>query len=420
MEGLNKNKGKSVPITKHEVYDGYKRVLRNAGSSGVDGMTIENLKSDYQNQLYKLWNRLSSGSYFPPPVKRVLIQKGENSFRPLGIPTVLDRVAQTVLKGYCEPRLEKIFSESSYGYRPGRNAHQALEACRKNCWRYAWVIDMDIKGYFDNIRHDLLLKAVGRHFPEKWVRMYIVRWLEAGVLYGSGFHEKLEKGTPQGGVISPLLSNLFLHYVFDKWMELNHVGVKFERYADDIIVHCRSEGEAESLLEEIRQRLQSCGLELHPKKTRIVYCQQSSRKKVSTDKARKFTYLGYDFRPRKQWNKQRNRQFTSFDLGIGQKAQMRIRKRIKKLMSLMGPQMELAEIADCLNARLRGWTSYYARFNSHLIRGLWSWFNYRLLKWLMKNRKRFKRSINAAAKWLRKCSKMYPDLFAHWQFGCTP
>ena len=235
MEGLNKDKGRSVPITRRMVWDGYLRVKANSGGSGIDRMTLKELEADRNNLLYKLWNRLSSGSYFPPSVRRVLITKGEGEYRPLGIPTVLDRIAQTVLKTYCEPRLESKFSANSYGYRPGRGAHDALKVTRRNCWRYDWVIDMDIKGYFDTIDHELLLKAIDKHFNEKWVRMYIFRWLKAGVMHQGRRLEKTDSGTPQGGVISPLLSNLFLHYVFDRWVEINHSEVKFERYADDSV-----------------------------------------------------------------------------------------------------------------------------------------------------------------------------------------
>ena len=223
----------------------------------------------------------------------MLIPKGGNDYRPLGIPTVLDRIAQSVVLAYCEPRIERLFSKSSYGYRPGRGAHDALKAARSNCWCYDWVIDMDIKGYFDTINHELLHKAVDKHFTESWVKMYIERWLTAGVLHKDGRYEQMKGGTPQGGVISPLLANLFLHYVFDRWMEINHKGVKYERYADDIIVHCKTEGEAEGLLEAIRTRLKACGLELHPGKTKIVYCSDSKRKGKSS-RPKKFTFLGSD------------------------------------------------------------------------------------------------------------------------------
>ncbi len=419
MGGLNKNKGKSVPISRQQVYEGYMRVLGNAGGAGIDGLTVDHLKSDYKSQLYKLWNRLSSGSYVPPPVKRVMLPKGDGNYRPLGIPTVLDRIAQAVLKDFCEPRLEAIFSEHSYGYRPDRNAHQALQACRDNCWRYGWVIDMDIKGYFDNIRHDLLLKAVERHFPERWVVMYIKRWLEAGVMYKNGHLAIQEQGTPQGGVISPLLSNLFLHYVFDKWMEIHHAEIAFERYADDIIVHCRTESAALQLLAQIRTRLEECGLELNSEKTSIVHCASGSRRQRGT-KVNKFTFLGFDFKPRRKWNGKKSCHFTGFDWGISQKAQKRIRGRIVDILSVHGPQSSLEAIASSLNARLHGWTNYFAKLDRQSIRKLWNWLNYRLLKWLIRHRRRFRKSIRAAYKWLRRRSKVEPKLFVHWQFGCTP
>ena len=419
MGGLNMNKGKSVPISRRQVYDGYLRVVGNAGSAGIDGMTIGKLKSDYKDLLYKLWNRLSSGSYFPPPVKRALIPKGEGNYRPLGIPTVLDRIAQTVVKDYCEPRLEAIFSEHSYGYRPDRNAHQALRQCRNNCWRYGWVIDMDIKGYFDNIRQDLLLKAVKRHFPEKWIVMYIKRWLEAGVMHKDGHMEIQGQGTPQGGVISPLLSNLFLHYVFDKWMEIHQAGTAFERYADDIIVHCRTESEAQLLLDKIRSRLEECGLDLNLGKTCIVYCANSSRRQRGA-KVNKFTFLGFDFKPRRKWNSAKSCSFTGFDWGMSQKAQKRIRDRITSILSAHGPQTGLEEISSSLNARLRGWTNYFAKLDRQSVRKVWNWLNYRLLKWLVRRKKRFRQSIRAAYKYLRRRAKAEPNLFVHWQFGCTP
>lgn len=419
MGGLNGNKRKSVPISKRQVYEGYQRVRSNSGGSGVDQMSLQDLEADLGRHLYKLWNRLSSGSYFPPAVKRVYLSKGGNSYRPLGIPTVLDRIAQTVVKEYCETRLEAIFSDSSYGYRPKRSAHDALESCRKNCWRQEWVIDMDIKGYFDNIDHKLLTKAVERHFPEKWVRMYLGRWLRAEVLHPDGTYEEPSGGTPQGGVISPLLSNLFLHYAFDVWMERDHKSMKFERYADDIIVHCTTETEAESLLRQISQRLTACRLDLHPEKTRIVYCQRGKRPN-QTNKARKFTFLGYDFKPRKQWNKKKEKTFLAFDLGISHKSSVRIRSRIRMELKRFGPQVKLEHIAGSLNARLRGWTYYFAKLNRYAIRRLWAWFNRRLIRWLMRNRKRFKGRIRATARWLRWRSRMSPQLFVHWQFGCTP
>jgi group II intron reverse transcriptase/maturase len=412
MEGLNKDKTKDLPITKQMIWEGYLSVKRNAGGAGIDQMTLEELEADEGNQLYKLWNRMGSGSYFPPEVKRVLIPKGEGKYRPLGIPTVLDRIAQAVIKAYVEPRFEAKFHENSYGYRPGRSAHQALKRARENCWKYDWVIDLDIKGYFDNIDHELLMKAVEKDVPEKWVRMYIERWLKAGILHGDGQKEKSEKGTPQGGVISPLLANLYLHYAFDLWMDRKAEGICFERYADDIIVHCRSEEEAEKLLERIKTRFIECGLEVHPGKTRIVYCADSWRK-GKTKRPKKFTFLGYDFKPRKKWNRKAGKAFTGFDLGIGGKAKVRIKQTVNKLMRKLPPDAKLEDIADRLNAKLRGWIQYYGKYNITEMRGLWTWLNFRLLRWTMRQFKRFG-GYRKAVRWLRLKCQVNSGLFTHW------
>lgn len=418
MEGLNRDKTKDLPITKQMVWEGYESVKRNAGGAGIDEMTLEDLEADLENQLYKLWNRMGSGSYFPPEVKRVLIPKGEGKYRPLGIPTVMDRIAQSVIRAYIEPRLEGIFHENSYGYRPGRSAHQALERARRKCWEYDWVIDLDIKGYFDNIDHDLLMKAIEKHVPEKWVRMYIERWLKAGILHGDGRHERAEKGTPQGGVISPLLANLYLHYAFDAWMEKKETGFSFERYADDIIVHCKSEEEAKKLLERIRERLKACGLELHPEKTKIVYCADSKRN-GKTKRPKKFTFLGYDFKPRKKWNGKDGIAYTGFDLGIGRKARIKIVRVIDEALKKLPPASTLEDVAKRLNAQLRGWINYYGKYNVTSMRELWDWLYFRLIKWLMREFKRFKRGYHRAMRWLRLKYLESPQLFVHWKLA-TP
>jgi len=273
-------KAKPFSIAKKEVWEAYKRVRSNQGSAGVDGQTIEGFENDLSNNLYKLWNRMSSGSYFPPPVRRVEIPKSDGRLRPLGIPTVSDRIAQMVVKQRFEPEVEPYFYSDSYGYRPGKSAIDAVGTTRRRCWRYGWVIDLDIKGFFDNINHELLMLAVKKHTDCKWVRLYIQRWLKAPVQLPDGHLIERDKGTPQGGVISPLLANLFLHYVFDKWMEKEFPSILFERYADDIICHCVSEDQAKFVLGAIRKRMAECKLELHPEKTRIVYCKEDRRRGV--------------------------------------------------------------------------------------------------------------------------------------------
>lgn len=416
MEGLNKDRTKSLPITKQMVWDGYLSVKRNGGGAGIDQMTIEELELHLGDELYKLWNRMSSGSYFPPAVKRVLIPKGGKGYRPLGIPTVLDRIAQSVVKAYIEPRLEEVFHENSYGYRAGKSAHQALEKARINCRQYDWVIDLDIKGFFDNIDHELLMKAVEKHAPERWVQMYVKRWLEAEVFHEDGRYEKAERGTPQGGVISPLLANLYLHYAFDVWMKKNEGSAPFERYADDIIIHCKTEEDAEALLARIKERFKKCGLELNPEKTQIVYCADSKRK-GKTKRAKKFTFLGYDFKPRRKWNRDARREFTGFELGISGKAILKIRKTLVQLVKRLPTGTSLEDIAATVNAKLRGWIMYYAKCNKWETLVLWTWFNYQLVKWLMKRFRRFKHGSRSATGWLRMRYQLNPKLFAHWSLA---
>ena len=224
-------------ISKRLVYEAWKRIKANGGAHGVDSVSIEQFESDLSGNLYKIWNRMSSGSYFPPPVRRVEIPKDNGATRPLGIPTVGDRVAQMVVKMVFEPELEPIFHPDSYGYRPGKSAIQAVHQARQRCWKYAWVIDLDIKGFFDCLDHALLMKAVAKHTDCPWVRLYIRRWLAAPVIHSDGVVEERQSGTPQGGVISPLLANLYLHYALDAWMQRNYPAIPFERYADDVVVH---------------------------------------------------------------------------------------------------------------------------------------------------------------------------------------
>ena len=268
---------KSQDITKREVWEAYKKVKRNKGSAGVDRVDFEKFESNLENNLYKLWNRLSSGSYMPPAVLRVEIPKSDGGTRALGIPTIADRVAQMVVKDYLEPKLEKIFHNDSYGYRPNKSAHQALELTRKRCWKYPFVLDLDIKGFFDNIDHELMIQALELHIDTKWEMLYIKRWLVAPVQTKDGLIQR-DRGTPQGGVISPLLANLFLHYAFDIWMSKNYPNTPFERYADDAVCHYSSQEEAEQLKSSLIERLKECKLELHPNKTKIVYCKDDKRR----------------------------------------------------------------------------------------------------------------------------------------------
>ncbi len=411
-------KTKSQPITKQMVWAAYKRVKSNQGGSGVDGMSLMDLDLDLSNQLYKLWNRLSSGSYFPPPVKEVEIPKGNGKARKLGIPTVLDRIAQQVVKDYLEPKIEPHFHNSSHGYRPNRSAHKAIGEVKRNCWRENWVIDLDIKGFFDELNHDLLFKALNRHTDEKWVLMYIDRWLKASVISKDGTKRERTKGTPQGGVISPLLANLYLHYGFDKWMEKQFPSLSFERYADDIIIHCQSERQAEYVLSQIRERLQACKLELHPDKTKIVYCRDSNRKHP-TEKPTQFTFLGYDFKARESKNSRDNRIFYSFTPAISKKAKQRIIKELRQLGIQRRTGTTIYGLAKMLNRKLEGWINYYGRYRKSVMWKIFSLLNIRLIRWARNTYKRFKGSWRKAHRALKQLQKRQPKLFVHWRHGYT-
>ena len=353
---------KSQPITKQMVWKAFKKVKANRGSAGIDGVSIRVFESDLEGNLYKLWNRMASGSYFPQPVKQVGIPKSTGGTRYLGIPTVSDRIAQMVVKEYLEPSIDFIFHPNSYGYRPGRSAHDALAAARQNCWKWGWVIDLDIKGFFDNIDHNLLMRAVRKHTNEKWVLMYIQRWLEAPVQTKEGLRETQGRGTPQGSVISPLLSNLFLHYAFDRWIDKELGGLEFERYADDIIVHCKTLSMANYVLKRIRQRLSECKLTLHPEKTKIVRCRDSKRDWFADYETVSFTFLGYTFQPRKGYNLKKKEGFTTFSPAISRKATKEFGRRIRSMGLQNRTGSTLEQLAKEINRIVRGYINYFGQY----------------------------------------------------------
>ena len=409
------NETRTIPISRQMVWKAYKKVRANKGSAGVDAVSMEDFDVNRSKHLYKLWNRMSSGSYFPPPVKEVEIPKKDGRFRKLGIPTISDRIGQMVVKEYIEPRLEKIFSPNSYGYRPNKNAHQALESVRKNCRKTDWVIDLDIKGFFDNINHDKLMLAVGRHVPENWVQLYIKRWLATPVLTKSGeLVAKQGKGTPQGGVISPLLANLFLHYGFDKWLEQTDNAVIFARYADDVIVHCKSKYHAERTLSAIRQRMIDVGLELHPKKTKIVYCRDYRRQEKYAEV--KFDFLGYSFQPRSTKSRTTSGMFLGFDCAISISSRKRIADKLGELRVEKMSFKSIVGIAQYLNPMIRGWISYYGKFRISMLHKVFRLLNQRLVRWARKRYKRYKTSLKRGFRWLKRVQEQYPTLFYHWQF----
>jgi group II intron reverse transcriptase/maturase len=372
------NKAKPFCISKWEVWEAYKRVKANQGAAGVDGQSIAEFEEDLKDNLFKIWNRMSSGSYFPTPVRRVDIPKDNGGTRPLGIPTVADRIAQTVVKRYLEPMLEEHFHPDSYGYRPGKSAIEAIGVARQRCWRYDWVLDLDIKGFFDNIDHGLLMRAVRKHTDCKWVLLYIERWLKAPVQLEDGSLVHRDKGTPQGGVISPLLANLFLHYAFDTWMQRQYPQILFERYADDGICHCRSKAEAEGLWVAIGRRFAECGLELHLQKTRIVFCKDDDRRGDYPEQ--KFDFLGYTFRPRRAQTRQ-GRFFVGYTPAISNKATKSICDAMRQWKLHRRTDKSLDELAQMINPVLRGWIIYYGHFRKSALYRTFQHLNNILARW---------------------------------------
>jgi group II intron reverse transcriptase/maturase len=405
------DRAKPFDIPKREVWEAYKAVRANRGAAGVDGQSIEEFEADLENNLYKLWNRLSSGSYFPPPVRRVDIPKGDGKTRPLGIPTVADRVAQMVVKRYLEVLVEPVFHEDSYGYRPGKSALDAIGVARQRCWRYDWVLELDIKSYFDSIDRDLLLKAVRKHTDCRWVLLYIERWLRAPMQMEDGTLVERERGTPQGGVISPLLANLFLHYAFDAWMGRNHPDILFERYADDAICHCRSERQAQNLRASLERRFEECGLKLHPDKTRIVYCKDDKRPDDHSKQS--FDFLGYTFRPRQvKWPN--GKIGVSFTPAISKKALTAIRQTVRRWAFHRHTDWSLEGLAEEINPALRGWINYYGRYRKSALAPIFAHVNNRLAWWAYRKFKSLKRSRTRAFAWLERLNARQPALFAHW------
>ena len=401
-------------IEKRLVYEAYKAVKSNKGAAGVDGQTLEQFEADLEGNLYKIWNRLSSGSYFPPPVRAVSIPKKSGGERILGVPTVSDRIAQMVVKQLIEPELEPVFLQDSYGYRPGKSALDAVGVTRKRCWQYDWVLEFDIKGLFDNLPHDLLLKAVRKHVKCKWALLYMERWLTAPMEKDGVLMER-SRGTPQGGVISPILSNLFLHYTLDLWLTRTHPDLPWCRYADDGLVHCRTEQEAEALKAELQARLAACGLELHPAKTKIVYCKDGKRQRRYPNVT--FDFLGYQFRPRVVRSSRNNELFCSFTPAVSPSALKAIRSTVRDLNIRQLTQRSLVDIARTLNPLLRGWIGYYGRYNRAMLETMLRHVNLTLVGWVMRKFKRFEGRKVAAARFLEKLVRIQPSLFEHWRIG---
>lgn len=411
------SKAKPFRISKRTVWEAYKRVKANKGAAGVDEISITEFERDLENNLYKLWNRMSSGSYFPPPVRSVEIPKSSGGKRILGIPTVADRTAQTVVKMNLEPELEPHFHRDSYGYRPGKSAVQAVGVVRERCWRNDWVLDLDIKGCFDNLDHELLMRAVRRHTDCRWMLLYIERWLKAPVQQPDGTLVQRETGVPQGGVISPLLANLFLHYAFDEWMKRNFPRIPFERYADDAIVHCRSERQAQWLKEAIGNRLAECKLELHPEKTKIVYCKDDDRQGNYPNE--KFDFLGYTFRPRRSKNRW-GKYFVNFTPAVSDKAAREMRRVMRSWRLHLRSDKTLDDLSRMFNPILRGWINYYGQYYKSALYPTFHVLDRTLVRWATRKYKRLRNHRRRATYWLGRIACREPQMFAHWQMGLRP
>jgi len=409
------DKEKSYEISRHQVMEAYKMVKANKGAAGIDGITIENFEADLKNNLYKLWNRMSSGSYFPMPVKGVEIPKKNKGTRLLGVPAIIDRIAQMVAVLNLEPLVEPVFCDDSYGYRPSRSAIDAVGITRKRCWEYDWLIEFDIKGLFDNIDHELLLKAVRKHTDCKWLILYIERWIKVPFHMHDGSLVERIAGVCQGGPISPILANLFMHYAFDKWMERQHPNNPWARYADDGLIHCKTNAEAEKILDCLNKRMTECKLELHPEKTRRVYCKDSDRKGKYEHTS--FDFLGYTFRIRFARSKT-GKYFNAFSPAVSQKAIKSFNQRIREIRRTTTFK-SLEQLALDINPVIRGWANYFGCYNQSEMKHKLAKVNLALVIWARKKYKNLRKE-SSAWKWLKRCAATQPDLFAHWKMGLRP
>ena len=408
---------KPFAVPKSLVWRAFQRVKANGGSAGVDDESIATFEKHLGDNLYRIWNRMASGSYFPPPVKAVPIPKKSGGVRILGVPTVADQVAQTVVKTVLEPVLESVFDRDSFGYRPGRSALDAVELVRRRSWKYDWVVEFDIKGLFDNIDHELLLRAVRKHCTTPWMLLYIERWLKAPMETEDGMRTARERGTPQGGVVSPLLANLFLHYALDAWMRREMRSVRFCRYADDGVIHCKSEAQAQLVLRKLGERLRECKLELHPEKTKIVYCRDVNRQ--GTYPTIQFTFLGYTFRPRKAVDKY-GRVYVNFSPGVSREALTTMWQTVRGWHLQLMCDKELSDLSNMFGPVLRGWSNYYGRFYPTALYPLWRHVNDYLVRWMQRKYKRLARGVIRAARALGRVAERNPRSFVHWEKGCFP
>jgi RNA-directed DNA polymerase len=411
------NKAKQFAISRAVVEAAFERVKANKGAAGVDNESIADFEKDRERNLYKLWNRMSAGSYFPPAVKSVEIPKRVAGNRILGVPTVSDRVAQMVAKLYLEPEVEPIFHPDSYGYRPNRSALDAVAKTRERCFKKAWVIDLDIRAFFDSLSHDLVLQMVRKHSDCKWILLYIERWLKAPLMLEDGTLVERNVGSPQGSVISPLLSNIAMHHVFDRWMTERYPNTPFERYADDVVAHCETEAHAKAVLKAITKRLAEHQLEVNLEKTRIVYCKNANR--PGEYETERFDFLGYTFKARSSKNSE-GEMFLGFNPAIADGAQKDISGAIRQWRLHMRSDHSIEELAKQINPEVQGWINYYGRFYKSAMVPILKRINWYLVKWAMRKYKTLHRKPRVAREWLARLHSEQPKLFAHWRFGVAP
>lgn len=401
---------KSFEISKWEVWQAYQRVKANKGAPGIDGVALGEFETNLAGNLYRIWNRMSSGSYFPPPVRAVPIPKPGGGVRTLGVPTIADRIAQTVVATRLEARVEPMFHPDSYGYRPGRSALDAVAVTRRRCWEQDWVLDLDIRAFFDSVDHDLLIKAVAANTEDAWVVLYVRRWLAAPMAHPDGTVQDRDRGTPQGSAVSPVLANLFLHYAFDAWMARQFPAVRFERYVDDVVVHAATRDHAERLRSAIETRMVEVGLQLHPDKTRIVYCRDANRR--GTHVHTSFTFLGYTFRARGAHSKH-GLIFASFLPAVSQAALVEMGRQVRRWRIHLRVGANLADLARWMNPIVRGWMQYYGRFYRSLLYPLLRRINTYLVRWARK-KYRTLHGFKKAKAWWQAVTARYPRGFAHW------
>lgn len=410
---------KPFAISKEIVWKAYKSVKANKGAAGIDGESIAEFEKDLKGNLYKLWNRMSSGSYFPPAVRAVEIPKPRGrGARILGVPTVADRIAQTVVKMYLEPEVEPVFHEDSYGYRPKRSALQAVGKCRERCWKNDWVIDLDIRAFFDTLDHELVMRAVRQHTDLTWIHLYVERWLKAPLQRVGGEQIGGESGSPQGSVISPLLANLYLHYAFDVWMAREFPAIGFERYCDDVVVHCGSRGQAEDILRRITERLAECRLEVSESKTHIVYCKD--RRRSCSHEYERFDYLGFTFQARMCKGGKNGEYFAGFNPAVSHEACREIGQKIREWRLHLRSGESLSDLAEAVNSTVRGWINYYGRYFPSRLHSVLRRLDQYLVRWARRKYKRLKRHPKRAWAFLARVIKREPGLFAHWGMNRSP